>query len=599
MRILPFLLASLFLIGPSNVGAQSLTTGLDWTHPAYDVGNTGFSPQTVINRENVAGLELRWVYQVPGSTIRQSEPEDFETLHVPTGLQTRPLVINGIVYIATDYNRVIALMANDGEVLWRFSAPAAEFDEKDWWAHILAQHSIDYDDGMILMQASDCSLYGLDSLSGEVRVEISDTCKNIAGNTGLYFGSFSPIRLGNVLITRPSGGLGERGFIAGYDVQSGEMMWRWYTVPPSQVDIAWEAEYAKGNVEAYEGDWGERDLIGGGGIWSLIALDESDHTIYFPVAGPSPQYDASLRPGPNLYASSIIAVDAFTGEMKWYYQINPHDINQHEARWSVILTTIMFKGRETKAVIAAAKSNFIYVLNAETGQPVYEPIHVGSRNVGTPNDNAGNDADLAASQSSLVGALSCPSFVGGVDSAPALVDQTLFVVSQNFCSEFFELVSVYKGREIRAFEHRGGETAPTSTLYAVDLSIGQVKWEKEIPNRQQYSAVTASGGVIYVVDRTGEVFALDEDNGEVLNRIRLGGLGGAGVSIGATAQGEMMMFVATGGSGDFGDETSGFVAAFGIPRSTREISNLWVPVTASVGVVFFLLGLLIGRKKLR
>ena len=248
-------LATLFmliLLIPSisifQVTAQ-MDEGLNWEHPAFDRTNTGFSPQTQITKDNINDLELQWSFQVPGywgsgagipgevilieghaghdHSAHGEGGFNFEVPHVPTGVQTVPLVVNGIVYIASEFNVLFALNAETSEQIWRFAAPIGSFDDKDWWARVYAQHSIDYFDDKVWMQASDCTVYGLDPMTGEVLVNIPDTCKDIPGNTGIYWGSFAPIEYNNLIITRPTGGggfTGERGFISAYDKDSGELV---------------------------------------------------------------------------------------------------------------------------------------------------------------------------------------------------------------------------------------------------------------------------------------------------------------------------------------------------------------------------------------
>ena len=586
MKVLSLGLLILLLTIIPGASSQPLE-GSSWLHPAYDQSNSGFSPQTVINRNNINSLELKWIFQVPGffgEIAGEAEEFGFEIPHVPTGLQTVPLIVNGIVYIASDFNSVFAIRAGTKELIWRFTPPIGTFGEKPWWNRVFAQHAIDYQEGKIWMLASDCTIYGLEPSSGEVLVTIPDTCKDIPGNTGVYFGSFAPLLYENLLITRPSGGAastGERGFIAAYDADSGDLVWRFYTIPPTGGDLEWDIHDGnKGNINPFPGDWGESDFIGGGSVWSLIALDEESGTIYFPTTAPLTDIDAALRPGPNLYTSSIIALDASTGEMKWYHSIVPHDINFHESRWSIILADVNIQGMMRKAVIAGAKTNFVYVLDAETGDPLYEPVRIGPPSVNAINDNAGNDADFFASARPLVRKQVCPGFTGGIDAAPAFAHQTIYVVTQTFCTSFIEEDGhPYKGRLVEIIHHVAGPGfldsfhPGNSSLFAIDASNGRIKWVFEIPDRQQYGAVTTSGGIVFVPSRTGVVYALDEENGELLRKWDFGGLGGAGVSIGATARGEMMLFIASGGAGEFGTRTTGILAAFGLGSGSIRIPS--------------------------
>ena len=887
-------LATLFiflLLIPSSIfQATAQMEGLNWEHPAFDRTNTGFSPQTQITKDNINDLELRWIFQVPGywgsgggvpGEVIAVEGDghaghdhggeggfNFEVPHVPTGVQTVPLVVNGIVYIASEFNVLYALNAENSQLLWRFAAPIGSFDEKDWWARVYAQHGIDYFDDKVWMQASDCTIYGLDPMTGEVLVTIPDTCKDIPGNTGIYWASFAPIEYNNLLITRPTGGggfTGERGFISAYDKDTGELVWRWETIPPTGNEEDWAADLvSKGNLDNYPWDWGKcekvehaehdeedegheehgedeegheghghgdvaeinyltaeelqllamvtgitinvhefeerateigvandeiteivheieerlddvtRDIqsdffakerldeliheveehvheleesvsdegllsiltdieddidefesfelegptdehikellaimaeieanvhefeekaprlplnmgmvdeilnivseieehvgdvtheiehphggdliemmhvveehvheledmlspisdtdellallanvesgiaefeehyeaeehaghgeedeegheghghdeerknglhdcnwIGGGSVWTLIALDEDTGDIFFTTNAPTPDVPGDMRPGPNLFTASVVSLNANTGEMNWYYQIVTHDVYYHESRWSTILAEIESGDSTQKAVIVGSKTNLVHVLDADTGKPIYESIRVGPPAINTQQADMGNNADMELSQADLVRQQVCPGFQGGIDAAPAFAHNTIYVVTQTFCTSYIEEEGApYKDGVADIFHHVAGPIyfdsfhVGNSSLYAIDASNGRVKWVYEMENRNQYGAVTTSGGIVFVPDRMGMIHAVDEETGELLRIFTTGGLGGAGVSIGFNAYGQATLFITSGGAGEFGQRTTGILQAWTLPDSS-------------------------------
>ena len=893
-------LATLFiflLLIPSSIfQATAQMEGLNWEHPAFDRTNTGFSPQTQITKDNINDLELRWIFQVPGywgsgggvpGEVIAVEGDghaghdhggeggfNFEVPHVPTGVQTVPLVVNGIVYIASEFNVLYALNAENSQLLWRFAAPIGSFDEKDWWARVYAQHGIDYFDDKVWMQASDCTIYGLDPMTGEVLVTIPDTCKDIPGNTGIYWASFAPIEYNNLLITRPTGGggfTGERGFISAYDKDTGELVWRWETIPPTGNEEDWAADLvSKGNLDNYPWDWGKcekvehaehdeedegheehgedeegheghghgdvaeinyltaeelqllamvtgitinvhefeerateigvandeiteivheieerlddvtRDIqsdffakerldeliheveehvheleesvsdegllsiltdieddidefesfelegptdehikellaimaeieanvhefeekaprlplnmgmvdeilnivseieehvgdvtheiehphggdliemmhvveehvheledmlspisdtdellallanvesgiaefeehyeaeehaghgeedeegheghghdeerknglhdcnwIGGGSVWTLIALDEDTGDIFFTTNAPTPDVPGDMRPGPNLFTASVVSLNANTGEMNWYYQIVTHDVYYHESRWSTILAEIESGDSTQKAVIVGSKTNLVHVLDADTGKPIYESIRVGPPAINTQQADMGNNADMELSQADLVRQQVCPGFQGGIDAAPAFAHNTIYVVTQTFCTSYIEEEGApYKDGVADIFHHVAGPIyfdsfhVGNSSLYAIDASNGRVKWVYEMENRNQYGAVTTSGGIVFVPDRMGMIHAVDEETGELLRIFTTGGLGGAGVSIGFNAYGQATLFITSGGAGEFGQRTTGILQAWTLPNgSVTETSS--------------------------
>ena len=542
----------------------------NWVSPAANLQNTNTHQQNSINNNNVDNLVLSWIYQVP------EDPFKIPYVAPSLGLQTAPLIVNGIAYIATFYNRIIAINAETGAQVWQYQVNVMEFVDEEWWWPVLSQKSITYHEGVIYFMASDCRIISLDASNGEEIFVIKDVCKDVEGNTGLYFGEHSPIVFDNLLIARPSvQDGGGRGFVVAYDVNTQKEVWRWFSIPPSGGDPEWDFKDAdKGNIKPYRNDWGDSDLIGGGAVWSMFAVDEDTRTLYFTTGSSSGVFDAALRPGPNLYASSIIALNIDNGEMKWYYQVAPHDINDHEVGWSVILGESEINGEEKKILMAGSKTDHVFVLDAETGKKVHPALRLGNQAFNVPNDDAGNDANLTISQKSLVGKSFCPGGNGGIEHPGAYSKGILFYVSQKVCWTVTEGPVDYKGKDIQGFIYGAvpGERQ-NSTLFAIDVSDMSIKWTFEMPNRYQSSGVMVSGGVVYLVDRASVMYAVDEKTGEELRKVQWGGLGAGTITVGATARGEMRLFVPSGG-GQVAANTPGIIAAFKLPSDDGGQTNI-------------------------
>jgi len=584
-----------------GVGQQSF----DWPYPAYDLRNTNSSPQNLINKDNVNRLSIAWLYQVPENPYR------IPSLAPLQGIETTPLVVNGIVYFATPYNRVIALRADTGHVVWSYQVNMTGFVGKTYWAYVANQKSIWYHSGAVYMMASDCSIHVIEAVSGRpLHVVPGERICEIPGNTGYYWGEQAPIVYKDLVIVRAStAGFGGRGFIAAYRQKDFSLVWRWYSIPPAGGDPEWDFKYVVetgtgirvgtpvGNVKPYKNDWGLNNLIGGGALWGLIALDEQEGIIYATVGQPSPVYDAALRPGPNLYTMSIVALNALTGDLIWYYQTIPHSLVAVEPGWSVVLAEMDVGGAIRKVVVAAAKSDYIYVLDAKTGQPIYSPIKIGGPSMNIPNLNAGDNADLSLSTDVLVGKTYCPGAQGGVEAPPAYANGMLYVATQRACHRISKGPVFYKGETIEGYISQVDPSIQqNSTLYAIDLKTGRIVWSFEIPNRYQAASVVVSGGVVYAVDRAGILYMVEASSGRLLRRVSLGGLGAAGVSIATDIKGEPVMLVPAGGGELGGTYTPGVIAAFKLTSNTsvepgitlNELAVLGVVVAAST-VGFFLL----------
>ncbi|MCS4538255.1 MAG: PQQ-binding-like beta-propeller repeat protein [Thaumarchaeota archaeon] len=518
-------------------------SGENWSFPLFDKSNTGFNPQSEINRENIHDLVLKWSVEIPSFPSRQSSPavQGVETRSVVmNGIQTTPLVVNGRVYVADGSSTAYAFDAQTGTKKWMFQPDVSGV------RGMRTVHTLSTYDGLVCMFAPNCILYGLDLESGQVKLSLKNVSKEIPGNKGFYAGRAAPSFYDRSAIMGPAGGgQGGRGFLSSYDLDSKRLNWRWFSAPPAEKGQKnWEKEAHKGNIEPYHNDWGTSDLAGGASIWGQTLVDEDSHRVYFGTGNSDLfLYDASLVPGPNLYAACIVSLDARTGEMLWYYQTTPHDLIGWAVGWNVILTDINMDGVSKKVVIAGAKNNHVYILDASNGKPVYEPVRVGhSRTL--LNANLGNNADM---KSSLKSSVYCPGHFGGIESPTAFANNTIFVASQRIDQEAVWYDGTYRERPMKRIELRNTDSPQYSTLYAVDAGRGEVKWAFFMPSPYHGVSITVSGGVVYAVDRAGILYALDEKTGQLLRKIDLGGAGAAGVSIGVTNTGEMRLFVAVSG----------------------------------------------------
>ena len=595
-NIIFIIIAGWLLIGSLHLGdsypQEPEDLGLNWKHPAYDIHNTGFNPQEVITRDKIDNLELKWIYQAP------DRPATIPGARVARGIHAPPIVVNGILYFVTESNRLTALNTLDGKAIWTFQYDLHDLALAEQWSYLQTQNSISFHDEMIWMQTNDCNILAFEPLGGEIQFELKETCVEIPGNDGTYVGHYSPTFFETILITRASaGGGGGRGFVAGYDSFNGRLLWRWFAVPQSGGDLNWDfADASKGNIEAFRGDWGENDLIGGGSVFSLMAVDEERGIIYLPTGAPGLSYDASLRPGPNLYSDSIIALDAETGEMIWYHQTTPHDINGHEPTRNIILTNADVKGNEKRIVIGVTRADFVYILDAKTGELLHNPISFGGQKVNAYNINQDNEADFMLSQEILVDEVFCPGQFGGSSTVSAVAYNTLYVASQTFCSTLSTGKVPYKDRVIDGYFVSPAPTPQDSSVSAIDISTGTIKWTFKMDNRYQ-GGITVSGGVVYLIDLGGNFYALDANDGKMLKMIPTNGGGNTAATIASNARGEMTLFIATGGS------KSGVITALGIseePLIEQEPANVNIVLVVLVAVSLvslYLIGLRLYNRK--
>jgi alcohol dehydrogenase (cytochrome c) len=618
------------------VHAQQATTPVavaDWPTSSFNYQNTNYDPQTVINSNNVQNLQLRWLYQIAVN------PFNIPGAPPALGIETQPIVSQGIIYIATPYNDVIALNSASGTLLWSDQFNMTSFIGEKWWSGAYVISGLSLYNQTLYAMASDTTVYAMNAITGTIEWTIPAVAANIQGNTGTYYGEKAPIIVGDNIIVRASTtDYGGRGFVAAYNLQSRQLSWIWYSTPPSSgpIDTNWDmqdmvtlangttVDYGQppGNITPYPGDWGttaqDQFLAGGGAAWGLIAVNNVTGVIYFSTGHPSDAYNADLRPGPNLYTDCVIALNTTDGKMMWYYQMTSHDITEHEGGWSVGLSTVTINGTAVQVVTQASKNNDIYVLNAQTGKPVYTPIKVGPPSKNDLNDGLTSDstppANLNASQTLLgIDQEICPGTDGGIEMAPAIDGNMLYAVTQNACGEMTPSPYTYKGETIAGFDYEGDPSAEqNATLYAINLSTGQSVWHDNLPNRYQGSSAVVSGGVIYVIDRAGILYEFNQQTGKEINSVGLNGVGAAGVAIAEDSAGNMMVFAPAGGGSD-PEPTSGVLVAYWLGNCTTcnttssgsasstgsgpNTSGLEQPIIIVLGVVVVVLAMYVLVKR--
>jgi len=565
------ILISILIAMPfSSVYSQG-SEGLNWSTPNYDKKNTRFNPQTVINQDNVENLEMRWIYRLPRNPyIGILEPSE--------GFQVTPLVVNGILYYSTSFGHIVAVSTLTSRTVWTFNVNVTAALEKPWIINRGIQRSLTYSEGSIYFTSIDCTIYGLEAITGEITIEIPDTCKDIPGNQGRYYGEEAPTIYGDIAIVGSASGFGQaRGYAAAYNLKTGELLWRWFTTPPMTIgEKEWNPEWEKGNLDPFPNDWGDNDNIVpyGGAVRTDGVVDEETGIIYLGTALPGlaavgihGHPNQRMAPGPNLYSNAIVALKIETGELVWYYQIEPHGVRRQGIYYNIILADISIGGDSKKTVIGGSFQGFVYFLDANDGTSLIDPVAIGKHN-NPSNVNLGNNANMSLAQQ--VGDKFCPGAEGGLAGPLAFNDGKVFAASRNDCFEIRARVLDITpedhddDEELPAFIYATDLSQPqNSNIRAIDTSTGNILWSLDLPNLQWGAGVTVSAGVIYALDFIGTLHMINSDTGEEIDRLEFGGSGTAGVSIASAANGEIMVFIVTGGDETL-TPTDGIITAFAL-----------------------------------
>jgi quinoprotein glucose dehydrogenase len=331
----------------------------DWPFYGHDAGGMRYSPLTQITGANIARLTVAWVFHTGDISDGQDGAKR-------SGFETAPLVVDGTLYLTTPFNRVIALDAASGAKRWAFD-PIVELQG-------------DYGDGLInrglatwvdpvrhvrdvcrrrLFEATlDARLIALDAASGAPCADFGEkgqvSLRSVpAYQPGWYHMTSPPAIIGDLVIVGSAIDDNARaqmasGVVRAFDARTGALRWSWDPLPAS--------------TGAH---------TGAANAWSIMAVDAQRDLVFVPTGSASPDYYGGQRAGDNKWANSVVALRAKTGEVAWGFQLVHHDLWDYDTASPPLLATLTRGGHRVPVVIQGNKTGFLYVLNRETGEPVF------------------------------------------------------------------------------------------------------------------------------------------------------------------------------------------------------------------------------------
>ena len=340
----------------------------EWQSYGGDAGGTRSSPLKQINRQNVGRLRRAWTYH-----MGELDRENNETgRHHVVPFESTPIVIDGALYFSTPSNRVIALDAETGKEIWRFDPQAGRAGPRHFFQHrgVAYWHGKTGDDGRILYGTFDGRLIALDAKTGKPCREFGKdgTVDLRAGIADAYPGAeyavtSPPAIYQDLVITGaavpeyPS--KGPSGQVRAFDVRSGKLAWTFHTIPrPGEV-----------GHETWEGDaWKERT---GANVWSIMSVDLERGLVFLPIGSASYDFYGADRKGLDLFSNSLVALDAASGKLVWYYQMVHHDIWDYDMPAQPVLITVRRDTRDISAIAQLTKMGFVFILDRLTGKPLF------------------------------------------------------------------------------------------------------------------------------------------------------------------------------------------------------------------------------------
>ncbi len=318
----------------------------DWLSYGRTYKEQRFSPLAQINKQTVADLGIAWMH----------------TIGSKRGVQTTPLIVDGVMYATGAWSTVFALDVSTGEPLWDYDPQVPRQTAIKLCCGISNRGAALYQ-GRIFSGTLDGRLIALDADTGE---QLWQT-QTVDPEQPYSITGAPRIVKGNVVIGNGGAEFGVRGYISAYSSETGELVWRFYTVPGNPAD-GFENDVLKLAAETWTGSWWE--LGGGGTVWDSFVYDPELDLLYIGVGNGSPWNREHRSPGggDNLFLSSIVALRPDTGEYVWHYQTTPGDTWDFTATQHIMLAELAIGGRVRKVLMQAPKNGFFYLLDRATGE---------------------------------------------------------------------------------------------------------------------------------------------------------------------------------------------------------------------------------------
>jgi PQQ-dependent dehydrogenase (methanol/ethanol family) len=484
----------------------------DWPTYNGNVSANRHSPLDQINSRNVGRLSMRWAYTVPYF-----------------GLEMTPLVSEGVMFVSGP-NQVYALDARSGHEIWRYSRPRSTNPNIAGDASKGANRGVALLGDRIFFMTDDAHIVCLDRLTGAVRWDVFT-----AEEPQRYGGTVAPLVVGDLVITGVAGAdEGIRGFVAAYKATTGQLAWRFWTVP-RQGDPGWDT-------------WqGNAVQAGGGSTWLTGSYDPESRTLYWPTGNPFPDTDASDRKGDNLYTNCILALDPQTGMLKWHFQFTPADLHDWDATEPPVLVDATFAGRPRKLLLHADRNGFFYVLDRTSGELLLAKPFAKKISWASGIDAKGRPIELGGNVPTPEGTRTCPDIRGATNwMSTAFHPGTglYYLMTIENCgvyrsTQFGPAAAAGRGgggggrgagggggggRAGRGGPVGGGMfTDPSGDparryLRALDIHTGQTVWEIEqkIPGANYGGVLSTAGGLVFYSESAGAFAAVDAKTGEPL-----------------------------------------------------------------------------------
>jgi acido-empty-quinoprotein group A len=464
-------------------GAQIEKPSTD-SWPTYNGDYTGrrFSSLTKINASNVKHLSLSWIYDLPAAGT----------------IKATPLQIGGVLYFTTP-NHVYAVDARTGRELWHYTFARSRGGIQ------IGNRGVAALGNTVYFVTTDCNLVALDIKTGTEK-----WAKEFCSLEMMYYGSIAPVVVKDKLILGPSGDdLDVPAYLDARSPENGELIWRWYVTPQNEGEAGLDT-------------WPNLDMAkhGGGMTWQPITYDPELNHIYVTTGNPQPVVAFKNREGANLFTASIVALNADTGKMVWYFQSSPHDTHDWDATQTAVVFDGTIDGKPRKLLAQASRNGQFFVLDRTNGKAIVSNEYIKT-NWSLDYDARGQPIPNPEKRPQIAGALVTPNQGGATNwYPPSFSPQTgLFYVNATRAFSVWYIYDPSDNPMGWGGTDRGGY-AEQPQLKAIDYKTGKIRWS--VPRYGGNSGIlTTAGNVLFNAAAAG-IGAYNATTGEALWNARLG-----------------------------------------------------------------------------
>jgi alcohol dehydrogenase (cytochrome c) len=493
----------------------------DWLLHGRDYSNQRFSPLSNINSNNVSQL-------TPVALVQTGITSSFEST---------PIIVNGVMYVTTPVvdgkMKIIAIQGASGDIIWETTYSLGDF--KICCGPVNRGVALGY--GFVYVTTLDDRLLAIDASSGELLWNIA-----VADPSVGYSETMAPqIYKGMVIVGSAGGEWPLRGFVAAFDANSGKEKWRWHaTEPRSFAGDAWQQ--------------------GGGMVWTTPAIDAQRNLVIFSTGNPNPDLFGASRKGDNLYTDSIVALDADSGKLAWYFQEVAHDVWDYDAASNVMLFDTVDHGKIVSAAGEAGKTGWFYIVNRDTGKLIRR------------SDAFVEQSKNMFSRPTKEGVQMLPGANGGAEwSPPAFspITHDVYILGMNQLMTFttgddpgYQPGSIRLGS---SFTNVAKDPVQNGVFVAVNVDTGKIAWQYNTKQPLIGGALATAGNLVFMGEGNGYLDAFNAATGAKLWQFNLG----AGVNappVTYSIDGVQYVAVAAGGNFQMGFPFGDTIAIFRVPK---------------------------------